>query len=264
MARLNDDTFSRGLETTRLLLGHPKFTAELAAAIRKDGGADKAVEALLRAFGQTEMNPFQLSVEEQMRRFKEASEKQGWDFGEEVFARLAASAPDWPDGRLAVRSLRIRFGKGGEGVAQTFEAHAARTQTVFGPANYWRWDGLRSGKKELRLLNGNGTHKPVVEWVIVDLDMHRKRDSITAVRGPKSLADEILVVAWMFPELILAIDYDKVPGLYAAGYEATVPGLDPWTRVPLVRFDRGARQVRLLANWQGSGLSDCAVPVLRE
>ena len=50
MVRLNEDTFSRGLETVRTLLGHPRFSSALAAEIRRKGGADRAVDALLREF----------------------------------------------------------------------------------------------------------------------------------------------------------------------------------------------------------------------
>ena len=118
-------------------------------------------------------------------------------------------------------------------MAKTFEAHVARIKTVFGEDHFWRWEHLHSGSvpyegkpvERLRLLAGNHTHKPVIEWVIVDLDANRERESVTAVRGPHSLADELLVIAWLFPDMIRAIDYVKFPGLFAAGYEVNVPGL---------------------------------------
>lgn len=50
MARLIDDTGSRLLETAKVLFGHADFSAELAAEIRRNGGADRAVQALLREF----------------------------------------------------------------------------------------------------------------------------------------------------------------------------------------------------------------------
>jgi len=102
--------------------------------------------------------------------------------------------------------------------------------------------------------------------VIVDLGTNRKRESITAVRGPKSLADELLVIAWMFSDMIRAIDYDKLPGLFAAGYEVNVPEDDagPWRHVVIVDFHRGRRQVLVYVNDRGSDDSDCSVPVLRE
>lgn len=85
MARLNDDTFSKGLETTRLLLGHPKFTAELASAIRKDGGADKALDVLLAAFGTKASDYGQQAASRgdgmDLARIRTAQAKRYWDLG---------------------------------------------------------------------------------------------------------------------------------------------------------------------------------------
>jgi hypothetical protein len=114
-----------------------------------------------------------------------------WGLTEADFSRLAETAPAWPQGKHAYRSFRIRFGEGDDGVAKTFEAHYARIMHVFGEGRYWRWPNLKSWTDRLRLLVGDHTHKACVEWIVADLDTHRKRDSITAVRGPKSLADEL-------------------------------------------------------------------------
>ncbi len=50
MARLIDDTGSRLLETAKLLFGHSDFSDALGAEIRRNGGTDRAVQALLREF----------------------------------------------------------------------------------------------------------------------------------------------------------------------------------------------------------------------
>ena len=50
MTSLTKDTFSRGFETARVLLYNQRFTEQLGAAIRRRGGADRAVDALLREF----------------------------------------------------------------------------------------------------------------------------------------------------------------------------------------------------------------------
>ena len=231
-------------------------TTDHAAWIR--GGKDGANAALLVQFmnermGLLDKNPYELSVELQLTALRRASDEEKWGITEEDFARLAATAPAWPQGKQAYRSLRVRFGEGSEGVQQTFERHVARIKSVFGASYFWRWEHLHSGKvpykgkpvDRLRLLSGDNTHKAVIEWVIVDLGTHRKRDSITAVRGVKSLADELLVVTWMFPDMIRAIDYENLPGLFAAGYESNVPedGDERWQYVVIVHFDRGNRQV---------------------
>lgn len=219
-------------------------------------------------------NPYEMSVEAQLTALRRANDEEKWGMNEDDFTRLASSAPAWPKGKHAYRSFRIRFGEGDDGVALTFERHVARIKSVFTEKGFWRSDLLLSGSVEyegkpverLRLLNGNHSHKPVIEWVVADLDTHRKRESITAVRGVKSLADELLVIAWMFPDMIRAIDYEKLPGLFAAGYEVNVPVLDgeAWQCVVIVGFDRGDHQVSLSAYDRGGARSDCSVPVSRE
>lgn len=247
MARLNDDTFSRGLETARVLLGHPGFTAELAAAIRKPDGADKAVEALLAAFGlagtnqharasqervpgsghandRNEANPFKQTVEEQINALREANLEERWGISEEVINRLAENAPAWPEGKDSYRLFRIRFGEGDEGVLDTFFAHINRIQNVLGgdfcsvDPLIWNLDAEEAAGR-LCLLSGNASHKPVVEWIIVHLDVHRNRESVESVRDLQSLADEGLVMAWLFPERAKKSGDGEWSNWFCAGYE---------------------------------------------
>jgi len=222
--------------------------------------------------------PYEITVEDTLAALRRANDEESvtnpnWvRIPEEDIARLATTAPPWPKGgRHLYRSLRIRFGEGDEGVARTFEAHVTRIKTVFGEKGFRRCEHLHSGSvlfkgesvEQLRLLAGNHTHKPVIEWVIADLDANRMRDSWWAVRGPQSLADELLVIVWLFPDII---DYDKYPGWFAAGYEATVPeyGDGAWQYVVFVNFDRNDRQIRV--ENCGRGVDFCAypVPVLRK
>ena len=217
-----------------------RLPAELGDQIdRNPELADIMVDALRDHLSPIGRNPFEMSVEAQIASIRRANDEEGWGITDEVFARLARTAPAWPKGRHAFRFPRIRFGKGDEGVVQTFEAHATRIQHVFGE-HYWRMDDLQSEKEHLRLLAGNHTHQPVVEWVTADLGDHRVRKSITDVRGSKSLADELLVVAWMFPDLIRAIDYDTTPGFVAAGYEATVSDSGEWMTTVAITLDQEA------------------------
>jgi len=230
MARLIDDRFSRGFETARVLLGHRSFTSELAYAIRKEGGADKAVRALLAAFG-LGANPYAISVEETLDRLREANDKNGWEIGDGVFAKLAKSAPDWPADPLAFRSLRIRWGKGDEGVETTFRRHVKWIGTVLAP-RFREWGYLDPRSAYLQLLSGNETHRPVVEWVILDLGAHRERESVAKVRGADSIADEGLVLTWLFPEFVQEIDFLENPAFFLAGYKARTQGEEGWRRVP--------------------------------
>ena len=214
----------------------------------------KIIDVMLEAaWVYLEDNPFEKSSSDLLAALHRANDEEGWGISKEAFDRLAITAPNWPRGKHAFLSFRIRFGEGSEGVALTFERHVARIKSVFGESGFWRWEHLHSGMmpykgepvNRLRLLNGDHTHNPVIEWVIVDLGTHRKRDSVTAVRDVKSLADELLVVAWMFPDMIRAIDYYKLPGLFAAGYESNVHECDgrAWQSVVVVSFHNGNRQV---------------------
>ena len=250
-----------------------KLPAELADGLNRD---PLAVDAMIKAADEhLNKNPFEISVEETLNRARRAYQEEGWgEIPQADLTRLEATAPAWPKDRHAYRSLRIRFGEGDRGVDLTFECHVARIKSVFTEKEFWRWKHLHSGKvpykgkpvERLRLLNGNHTHKPIIEWVIVDLSTHRKRESVTAVRGPKSLADELLVLAWSFPEMIRAIDYDKLPGLFAAGYEVNVPedAGEVWLHVVIVSWNHRHHQVSVDAFRRSNANSDYSVPSLQK
>ncbi len=195
-------------------------------------------------------HPCEITVEWQLQLLRRANDHESelnphWvRIPEETFARLQETAPAWPKDEHIYRSLRIRFGEGSSGVARTFEAHCTCLRHAF--HSYSRWDYLKGGNR-LRLLVGDHTHKPCVEWIVADFDTHRRRGNVTAVRGPTSLADELIVAAWMFGD---AIFYNRILGFFAAGYEASVPKYDngkPWERVVGVVFDRDLQRVRVSA-----------------
>lgn len=210
-----------------------KLPADLVKPLRDDPGIlDAMVKAAAeyrtpKQAAEAGQNPFKMTVEEQVAALRRASEEEGWDIDEEVFERLIATAPPWPLGKHAYRSFRIRFGTGDGGIATTFEAHCHRIRKVFGERNVevgyalYLGSGLSYADESvdrIRLLKGNRTHRPVIEWILIDVGSHRDRESVTAVRGPKSLADELLVVAWLFPGLIRSLG-GELSELIAAGYE---------------------------------------------
>lgn len=284
MARLIDDQYSQVEDTIRRLVHDSRFTSELGKEIRKQGGAERAILAMQQEFFPStrskvpeqgghpyrgdfpaetpaNANPFAQTVEEQIAALRRANEEEGWGIPDETLARLAETAPAWPRGRDSYRSFRIRFGEGDEGVAKTFEAHAARIRRTFG-YKFPRWEYLRSDKKYLRLLAGNAAHKPVIEWTVIHLDANRKRGSVEAVRGPKSLADEGLVLAWLFPKRVEAIDYNEWCAWFLAGYELHVPesGVS-WRSVPCVDRSLDTGEAHLSASWCSHGHSGYSVPV---
>jgi hypothetical protein len=262
------------LNPTLRALSDAGGTTDDAAWLRQGSNAASIIEFIHRSRGLYDKNPFEQTVEQQLAALREQSEAGQWKIPEEVFEKLLATAPAWPKGKEAYRSFRIRFGEGSEGVAKTFEAHAAAMKRVHGD-KFWRWELLLSeptpvngkGKpvERLRLLNRNDTHHAVVEWVIIpDLSAFRKRESVTAVRGPKSLADEGIVLAWLFPDRVHAIDYDKLPAWFCGGYELNVPEDDDegWQNVVCVSRSLVTGKSFLNASWRGDGNSGYSVPPL--
>jgi hypothetical protein len=249
------------LHPTLRALSDAGATTEDADWIRSPGNAAKVVEFLLRRL----RNPFRISIDKTVRRFRDAVLQEGWPVGEDQYAYLSAIAPEWPAGKRAFRSLRIRFGSGDDGIAQTFDAHAARIRKIFEP-KFRLEKPLCSDKEHLRLLgNRNHAHKPVVEWVVFDLDANRKRSSIAVVRHPlESLVDEGLVFAWLFPEYVRAIDHKENPGFFLAGYELDSPKRvdSPWQSVPCVDRNLCTGEVTLHAYWRSNNDSDYSVPAL--
>lgn len=242
------------------------FEVGLDAIIRKPGNAARAIAALMREFELDQKNEFEITLDEQLARFADRLSEMrevGLTFDgctdEQVLEMLRKTAPAWPRGKRCFRFIQIREGVGDEGVQKTFEAHASMMEQAFTP-KFWRWEEIKTDKERLRLLKGNQTHTPTIGWVCADMNANRERESITAVRGDKSLADEILAFAWQFPEYCKAIDYKKNPGLFAAGYELEVDGYERWGHVPIVYRYLGDGKVRLRAGSRADDRSDCAVP----
>lgn len=228
------------------------------------------------------VNPWALSVEKELERLRRGyAETFCPHFGVKEpspseLQHLARMAPPWPDGPFAFRGFRKRFDSGDKGVALTFEANDAHIKKVFG-WNYYREPELRSGKYDyppaqrpidrLRLLVGNHTHHPVLEWVCYQIKANQQRASIAQVHGRKSLADELFDFVWLFPEYIYEIWLDTRPSPIAAGYEVNIPENDDgwwWMSVPSVsRLPEPDRsEVHLGTLWLDNDSSDWSVPEL--
>lgn len=218
-------------------------------------------------------NPYEITVEETLTRFRAQNKLGDWGFADEIFDKLAATAPSWPKGSDAFRSLRIRFGEGDEGVALTFEQHAEAIKRAFS-GKVVRWDHLLSGKspyegeevERLRLLNGNQTHHATVEWIIVDdLSANRRRASVRSVSRSESLADEGLVLVWLFPDRVHVIDHKTFPAWFCAGYELNAPeqGGTSWYHAVIVFLSNDDRsKVFLTARGHYYDYSGYSVPFL--
>lgn len=227
--------------------------------IRQRANAGKIAEFLRNARAIDDHNPFALSAEELLKRLRLANKEEGWEIGEEVFDRLTKTVPEQPRGRLAFLSLRIRFGEGEEGVCNTFAAHCGRIRTIFDDPHTPHCEA------HLRLLVGNYTHEPVVEWVTIDLGANHEVERVEDVRGELSLADEGLAFAWLHPEYMRAINGNENQGFFLAGYEWNEPRRDrggPWEYIPVVYwYHHKLRVSESNLGWETRGRS---VPVLLE
>lgn len=75
-ARLFDDRASRFFDTARKLLGHPHFSQKLAAAIRRRGGVDRAIAALIKEFEVFEQIDFESETCDFLSGYWKVSEDQ--------------------------------------------------------------------------------------------------------------------------------------------------------------------------------------------
>ncbi len=215
-------------------------------------------------------NRFEQTVEQTLATLRTQNAVGNWGISDEVFARLLTTAPAWPKGRDAYRSLRIRWGEADEGVALTFERHAEAIKRAF-PGKFRRWGFLFSANtpykgqdvERLRLLNGNQTHHAIVEWVIInDLSANHSPADANTVRGPNSLADEGLALAWLFPSRANAIDYKSLSAWLCAGYELNVPehGAEDWLYMVVMRRDVRSGILDMSARSREHDLSGYSVP----
>lgn len=162
-------------------------------------------------------NVFAVPVWQQLMTVWKANLEEKWGIPPEMFVRLLLTAPAWPDGRLAFRSLRIRFGNGEHGVGWTFRAHMKRVLSVYYP-NFFRADSIQSGHNALSLEQGNHTHKATVEWIVFSAEDHQACRPLRECVSSTSFADEVLVFLWMFPSYVFVMDGDQFPFLCASNY----------------------------------------------
>jgi hypothetical protein len=136
--------------------------------------------------------------------------------------------------------------------------------------NVWRSVDLKTDEMHLRL--GSNTHQYapgihririnlVANWLTKDRSVLEVREQ--AARSGEFLAHcEVLAAYAMHGELLKQMDGTKLPFAFLAGFETTVPGSVPWTRVPCLAWDRIHRKVRLDAWWAGLYNSYWGSPVV--
>ena len=176
------------------------------------------------------------TAEEQVERLRVQNRLERWDIREEVFDSLISDAVTCPS-NLSL-SMRIRFGEGDNGVALTFDRHIAVIKRVFQVQNFF--DGEITSPV---LVRGNDSHKPTIEWICVNMSafFSEKRGTIEEILQKNSssafLADEGLVLIWVFPEIVKKISSQNPP-FFLGGYRAqlTIAGSQRET-VPCIFWD---------------------------
>jgi len=146
--------------------------------------------------------------------------------------------------------------------------------TVDGQDDKWRWNGMLSDQKKLRLLSddrkddaeGDGPEfKPwTLSWRRIKLNVGVNKNPVD-LRNPKSSPGcALLFMSAEHPARIKATDYKTRFGFWLPGLKCTAPGEDAWQGVPCVGFVRDDRQVGLSSRPRGGSGGSLSVPSFRE
>ena len=149
-----------------------------------------------------------------------------------------------------------------KGLRRTFDSWWNFIVPPAGLSN-WRWEGLKSATKHLRLAKGV-EYRPGIRWVAFDPNAYRgksPKDALaqSATDGTTLAHAEVLMVAALFPEWVFSWNEKSpfpnmsAPQLYYEGQ---------WSGVPYL--DRSGSKLRLDARDAGDASSDWSSPVVRE
>jgi hypothetical protein len=183
-----------------------------------------------------------------------------WTFSDEQLQQLREAMPTLHKNSLtSVLTLDIWLGD----LPTTFEELWSWNKDVH--AKTWRYDGLKSDKRHLRLLDSKCYgNQPSAKWVVLDVTANRGQAPKDVREPANSPAFAVLAAAVLHPEWPKAINYDTIPGVWLPGLEATVPGWDAWRYVPILHWYEFDHGLDLRAYWDDYRYSDYAVPVFRE
>lgn len=200
--------------------------------------------------------------------FKARCAQEGIDFGKFLWVG-SEQAPEFdPNDSEMVVVLDATL----DTLQNTFEF--AWEWTVGGLDGKWRWDGMISDAKKLRLLSDNrpddaegdgDDFKPwTLTWRRIKLNTNVGKKPID-VRDPKSSPGcALLFVSAEHPARIKATDYKTRFGFWLAGLKCMAPGENAWQSVPYVYFSLDYRQVGLYSSQRIDSGDDLSVPSFRE
>ena len=263
MASLYDITKGEDVELYRIL-SQAGADAELARAIIK---RPELAATMIGAVREQLAPPLFSTPQEVLGRFAFYAGNRGWPLTNFLNPLKEQMPTDYVSSLNKVLTLDVWLGN----LSITFEALAGWIEYEQRQAGngYWRYDGLKSDGKHLRLLDPERYGiEPSVRWVEVDMlanwdkaNALRPRD----VRDPKTSAGlEIMTAYAVHPAYPPAIDYETIPGAWLPGLQVTLPGGEAWASVPLLGWGGADREVFLDASRDDDRYWYYALPVRRE
>jgi len=264
MTRLYDIPHGQILQFERLLVDRGDLKGEEVEAILRQ---PELVDAMVTALREQLAPPLFCTPEEILARFTFYAGNQGWPVTNLIDQLTEQMPTDHVSSLNSVLALDVWLGD----LPTTFEALAGWIKHEQHQAGngFWRYDGLLSDAKHLRLLNPDryGT-EPSVRWVKLDMLAHWDKRNGTRPRdvrdSSKSAGLQVMTAFAVHPAYPPAIDYETIPGAWLPGLQATIPGSEAWTLLPILYWNGDDREVGLGAYWDDDRYRFYAVPEFRE
>lgn len=247
------------------------FDDRLAALLRKEGNAERAVEILSREFfPETEekltgvaSSPFIYSAAEQVASVLRWNEKFKGGFTKRQIQAMRDIAPHAARYPFETTVLVPYLGK----VEKTMEFWMAVLADTH--PNFTRWPELKSDPKHLRLLKECGEFPAsTLRWEHIDLGAHwNGEDDDTdpkSVRGANSAHFGVYATLAHNPAYAETMNGTDRPYFWVPGLEVHVGGSGSWTGSPRCDWDSVRRRLLAVAGYSDDRYSSYSVPVLRE
>ena len=206
-----------------------------------------------------------ISLDQQLANVRRWNEERGWGFSASDIESVDITPGD--DSKpLVVDVIAVYLADNGQlsGVRRT--CHELWTLAAEEFPNAWSWDWYwdewKSCPKPVRLLDGI-VHRPGVRRVTLDLGAHWRRGRQvrpSSVRGTNSAHAEVLAAAAHFPRWLRAMDGIRVPYVWLAGYQVTIPERYIEHHLPCLSWSTFRQTLSLAADWAHHSYAGWASP----
>lgn len=273
MASFYDCTIGEQVEFHRVISSAGLTDDDVRRVIKDRSLADDLVKAVRGGFVKPGSTPFwyEKTPSEQLDAIKYLNGVRGWGFTDADFP----SAPEEAQlGLNEVLSLAVYLPKKGRqsGLQRTVEELWGAIPEKIGDFTKWRWDGLKTDSKHLRLApHTDGSErdwKPGIRWVVIDLTAGLGKSprtvlATTDVDDPyQPTGVELLSLLLLQPNWATSWDgkkffYPNLTGLQFYYNEG-------WSRVPFLYRSDDDRQFELYAAGDDYTGGKWASPAFRE